>query len=537
MKKKLFHFQNPILKILILVLLVGCFSLTKVLILKAGERSRLDLVLDTEPEPTPDSPSPDLPSPDTPTETWKYAADLMLWAINPGYTVDGSRDVGEFIELHRTTDSPISLAGYSLRYINSSGASSTLADFIEGSTLAGETLLLRLARSSAPGQSDLTYMTTLAMSNGRIELLHDGEIIDSVCWSNKDDCLPNFKSAKPTSLVRNLETGQFIHISDYEPSFSPDSPSLILPEIPDDPSDEPEISEKTPTLTPSERCGRLEFSEILSYYDEDKSEQFIELHNPTDQTINLSACEIRYKKKNHTLSGSLAPDQYYAYYPNKSDPAFSVTKNPNTSNTIDLIGKDETLVDTLSYNHGQKKATSYARFYDENGEEFWQTTYSPTPGSANILQEFRSCPEGKIINIATGNCVKVTGASGTTKACPEGQYRNPLTGRCKKVESDSKGPKPCAKGYERNPETNRCRKIKKTNEGTEYPLVPKTYANKSTFIAAGIIILLVLVGVGYIILQFRHEIVRVGRKTRQRIHNVCKNVITGSGRFHRNKKP
>ena len=49
--------------------------------------------------------------------------ELFLRALNPGYTVDGTRDVGEFIQLQRTTDAPLSLTGYSLRYTNASGKS------------------------------------------------------------------------------------------------------------------------------------------------------------------------------------------------------------------------------------------------------------------------------------------------------------------------------------------------------------------------------------------------------------------------------
>lgn len=538
MKKNLFHFQKPVLKIFSTALAFVCLCFAGLSALSATKQ--INLEAETSNDETviePGNPLPDLPPIDTPAETWKHPLGLMIYALNPGYTVDGSRDVGEFIELRRTTDTPLSLAGYSLRYVNSSGASSTLADFIDGSTLAGETLLLRLARSSAPGQSDLTYTTTLAMSSGRLELLYRDEVIDSVCWSGKDGCLAAFKSARPTSLLRNLETGEFAHIEEYEPQFDPNASSLILPDIAEPSPETPGVEDQTTDNSISAKCGRLEFTEILSYYDDNKSEQFIELYNPTDETINLSSCNLRYKKKTYSLSGTIAPENYYAYYPSSAEKVFTLTKNPNTSNVVDLVGNDAALIDSLSYNHGQKKATSFARFYDENGEEFWQTTYAPTPGTANILQEFRSCPEGKIINPATGNCVKINGSTSVTKACPAGQYRNPLTGRCKKSESTTKEQKPCAEGYERNPETNRCRKITKTNSGADYPLVPKTYTSQSTFVAAGIIILVALVGVTYIVLQFRHEIVRMGRKTCQRLHDVRKDIVARTSRFYRNKKP
>lgn len=97
-----------------------------------------------------------------------------------------------------------------------------------------------------------------------------------------------------------------------------------------------------------------------------------------------------------------------------------------------------------------------------------------------------------------------------------------MTGRCKKIESASTQ-KPCADGYERNPETNRCRKIKSDNDGADYALIPNTRSSKTTFIALGVVIILVLIGAIYIVLQFRHELVRTFRKVRQRLNNLLKN--------------
>ena len=105
-------------------------------------------------------------------------------------------------------------------------------------------------------------------------------------------------------------------------------------------------------------------------------------------------------------------------------------------------------------------------------------TYAPTPGAPNNYQEFKTCEEGKVINTATGNCVKAT--SVTEKVCKEGYYLNILTGRCKKVESTTE--KTCKEGYYLNPETNRCRKIQ-DNTGADYSLEPENYEESSSFVA------------------------------------------------------
>ena len=155
--------------------------------------NRNDIASDDVEQPLPD---PDLPVVNP--EDFVYSSDLIINAINPGYTdKDGTRDVGELIELRRTTPHTLSLAGYSVRYTNSSGNTTTLIDFSEGTELAGETLLMRLARTSSGEDTDLTYSTTLSMSNGAIELYYNDTVMDSVCWSDK--------KSSPLSLIHISE--------------------------------------------------------------------------------------------------------------------------------------------------------------------------------------------------------------------------------------------------------------------------------------------------------------------------------------------
>lgn len=471
-----------------------------------------------EPEPT-----------KPPAATYQPSSDLMIKAINPGYSLGDQPDVGELIELQNLTNTSLSLAGYSVYYINKSNNETLLFEFADGSVLAGESLLMRYARSPESDRADLKYSTTLSMSTGTIELRQKTKTVDTVCWGDKSnpDCLPSFKSGSHITAVRDFTTGEFSYPTDYQPTFDPAKPNLILPISP--PTDEPTQPEQPVTR----QCDRLEFSEILSYYVKDKSEQFIELYNPTDQTVQLAGCNLSYKKKLYPLLGKIPAETYFRYTPQD----FTLTKNPTTSNSIELIDTDGSIVDTLTYIHGQKKSTSFARFYSAEGEEIWDLTYHPTPAAENIYQEYRSCPEGKVINPETGNCVKVaTSVSKILEPCPDGKYRNPLTGRCKSSTSSTKTQKPCAEGYERNPETNSCRKIKTTNDGADYTLVPKTSSGKTQFVAFGIVALLVSLGIIYIVLQFRREIARAARKARQRIHYIFKNLIARSIRFHRNKK-
>lgn len=432
-------------------------------------------------------------------------SNIYLKAINPGYKTNGISNVGEMIEIARCerSDVPILLAGTMLGYTNSSGTFLTMIEFPENSWMVGETILLRLASSPERELAAMNYTVKgssagIGQNAGPLALIQNGEIIDEVCWTGKDGCERKFKSGSGESMVRNMETGEWLFLLNYEPEFDPNA--YYAEEL------EEEYAEDQ-TSIPSQ-CKGLEFSEILSYYESSKAEQFIELHNASINTIKLDGCKIRYKNKNYMLGGFLEPDGYYAYYP----VGFSLTKNPTSSNKIEIIDTDGAIVDILEYPNGQRRATAYAWIgYDGEGKKIWKTTYAPTPGAPNNYQEFKSCEAGKVINKTTGNCVKVTSVS--EKICKEGYYLNTSTGRCKKKETTTE--KVCKEGYYLNPETNRCRKIKE-NKGADYSLKPEEYKDESSFV--GLYAVLGVLGAGgvYLIYEFRNEIGKLCRRVFRR---------------------
>lgn len=423
--------------------------------------------------------------------------EIYIKAVNPGYTEDGKSNVGEMIEIARKNPDalPISLAGATVGYTNSSGNSVVLYEFPENSWMSGESILLRLASSPESELANISYSKTIAFK-ASISLMRNEEIIDSLCWTSKDGCYKEFKSANPTSLVRNLETNEFEHLINYEPIYH--EANYYVEEKEED------------GYGKTSQCKGLVFTEVLSYYETLKSEQFIELHNTNSEQLLMNGCKIKYKNKTYDLNGIIKPDGYFAYYPID----FSLTKNPNNSNTIEIIDANGDVIDKMSYPNGQRKATSYALIgYDGDGKEIWKTTYAPTPGEPNNYQEYKTCESGKVINKETGNCVKVTSVS--ERICKEGQYLNLLTGRCKKIETSKA--KTCKEGYYYNPNTNRCRKIKENN-GANYDLKPETFEEKSSFIAIYAILGVILVGAIYIIYEFRHQIAKHFRKVFRRSH-------------------
>lgn len=535
--KQIFHYF-PTHFIIILACLCASLGLTSLYVTAALSHSAVAETNSTMLDEDEDEDEPLDPTPSVPPETlYDFDTDLIINALNPGYTIDGVSNVGEFIELQNLSDVPLALAGYSLRYTNSSGNSTTLYTFPDGSYMASKHLLLSYYKPGMP--ADALYRGSgIAMKAGPLELVYDGEVVDSVCWNNSAGCESEFKKdGKDTyrsTLVRDLATGEFVRfkMDDYSPHYDASAPSLYL-----EPEEDDAFTSTEEVKAP--QCQGIEFSELLTYYAEDKSEQFIELFNSTSSAIDLTGCDLSYKNKTYPLSGTISSGSYYAF---RSSELFSLTKNPKNPLTLTIIDADGTPVDEIAYPNGQKKSTSYARIYDESGQDSWQITYAITPGSENVYQKYRTCEAGKIINEATGNCVKVTTlkTSATLKAsslapCPAGKYRNPLTGRCKNIETASSTLKECAEGYERNPETNRCRKIKTANDGADYAVVPNTRSDKTIFVGIGIVAIIVLLGLVYVTLQFRQEIARAARKARQRIHRILEHSLPARIRRHRDK--
>lgn len=270
-------------------------------------------------------------SPSVFADTTTEYPEIYIRAINPGYTIDGVANTGEMIELARSTPGdPLSLAGLSIGYTNSSGESFVLMEFPENSWLVGESILLRLASSPGSELAAVNYKSTrtfrgLAFS-AALDLKRDGTILDSVCWTGKNDCYPAFKSANPKILLRDSPT-TFIQVDSYEPVY--DENSYFVEE-----EEKPEILSQ---------CKGLLISEVLSYYDESREEQFIELYNSSSEQILLDGCSLEYKNKLYPLSGIMKPDAYKAEY--RTD--FTITKNPTNFVAISLIDTTGESLDRL----------------------------------------------------------------------------------------------------------------------------------------------------------------------------------------------
>ena len=516
------------------------------------------------------------------SETLGVVGEVLIKSFNPGFS-----EVGEFLELTKISRQRVSLAGLTIIYTTSAGSTYEIYVFPEGSELVGETLLMRLASSEevksvkdAREVADVIYTRNMAQGGGKIELVFEGSVIDSLCWGSGEGCYEAFNTKRPTSLVRKIvqmegepsvdlneleseqsepneqelekseleseiepkiepeseETAQesgsvFVHDETYRPNYDPEQPGLVIREVEFEPENLGSDRKKEPPGTEDDRmkedetiepevgrqCEGIEFSEILTYYTEAADEQFIELFNRNDGTVQLEQCLLRYKKNDYPLKGELGANSYLALYP-QVEWNLKLTKNPTSANKLELINLAGLVIDTLEYQTGQKQGVSLALIeINEAGQEVWQQSYLPTPGEANIYQQYKTCPVGKVINIETGNCVTETALAPTLAACPEGKYRNPLTGRCKSYETIENSEKACAEGYERNPDTGRCRKIV-ANDGAAYPVEINTggFRENREFLAMGATVVIVTIGLGYILFQYREELYGIWHKQKNK---------------------
>lgn len=426
---------------------------------------------------------------------------LVIASYNPGFS---DPYVGEFFELVKLSENSILLAGLSVVYETATGSEYVVHEFLDGDEMIGESLLMRLANSDEVKRAgagnaqvaDATYTRNMSQSSGRIKLVYEETVVDSLCWGlDEVGCYAKFNAKQPTTLVRDIseeEIGEFEHVVDYAPKFDAEKPGLK--------HNEPEEEVVEP------QCREVEFSEILTYYESASAEQFVELYNRGEEAVNLEGCFVKYKNANYALLSKVAEHGFVVFYPAR-DWGTTLTKNPTSSNKLQIIDTDGEVVDTLVYYSGQKKGLSLAKMgYNADGSKSFRQTYSPTPGSENNYQQYKTCPAGKVINLETGNCVSEVAAVTTLAACPAGKYRNPLTGRCKSYATTASTElKPCAEGYERNPETNRCRKIV-TNTGAEYPVTMGTFEEKKEMTSVFAIAAVVVAGIGYIAFQYKDEL-------------------------------
>ena len=195
-------------------------------------------------------------------------------------------------------------------------------------------------------------------------------------------------------------------------------------------------------------CQGIQLSEIAANADE----QFIEIYNPGDSHVILEGCQI--------MTNRSAKSYVFSEYDFIESGGYRIvfiattelTLTKTTTGMVYIVSSDgKTEIDSVEYS-SLAKDTSWARIGGT-----WHQTYTLTPNTTNVYQQYLPCDEGYWRNIETGRCNRVIEAAGPID-CGEGRERNPTTGRCRNSLT-VRELAPCREGQYRNEETNRCRSI------------------------------------------------------------------------------
>lgn len=227
----------------------------------------------------------------------------------------------------------------------------------------------------------------------------------------------------------------------------------------------PEMMVRTGANDCSWNIPPLQLTEILpNAIGSDTGNEFIEIYNPTNQTVDLSYYSVKTgvdldKTYSFPIGSTIGPGEYRSF----SDSAMKFTLLNTSSRVVLIAASGSTAGDTGIYDT-PGDGESWALI---NGA--WQYTNQPTPGATNkpsVVTESEvdatdvvgvPCPTGKYRNPLTGRCRTVVSDASVLATCDADQYRNPETGRCRKIATTMLAP--CKDNQYRSEETNRCRTI------------------------------------------------------------------------------
>jgi hypothetical protein len=277
---------------------------------------------------------------------------LVFSAVNAGYKDEQFSQNYDFFELTKTIPDDLDLSSFKIQYFNSSDNLAGELEFPESTILRGNSVVFGFSKSPQFQDASARYLynfssSGLASTAGRLRIVQGEAAVDEICWGKLvcEQQLPKFATKQEDN-----RTAVMCRSDDCEASFTLQDyyPSIIEEAI--------YIPEPEPVEVPA--CSGLKITEIYSYYEENSSEQFIELYNSNEYEQDLSACVLRYKNKEYPLQGILATNSYTIVQD------ILLTKDPSTSLKIELYDGNG-LVDSLTYLHGQKRGASFAVFDNE----------------------------------------------------------------------------------------------------------------------------------------------------------------------------
>lgn len=472
-------------------------------------------------------------------------------------------DVDEFIEIINPYTQDLDLNAYSLEYFNATNPTAaqqpSQKPIADGVITAGSHLVLAKQPAQIPFSMQSPF-SSLSDTGGRLRLVTaEGDIVDEIAWTNASSLATaagvapavmyqcNSSSAlcaanRIQSFGRQLAADNTFVLT--APAWLLGQPSPISAELLPVPVDESDDNDDTPDENegpvdnaPQITCEGIVITEIMPNPEgTDTTHEFIELFNPTDEAISLEGCvlQVSSSTKTHAFGDVLLQPNTFLVL---SDTKSGLTLPNGAGGTVWLLTPADE-IQAITYPADMEDDTSLSYI---NGH--WETSYTVTPGQANISQPTKPCPAGQVRDTTTNRCVTlVSTAVATLTPCKVGQERNPETNRCRTVvtaasllvpckpgqtrnpetnrcrSADTEELTPCAEGQERNPETNRCRKISSVSGATLAAVTdvetPMREGPSARWWLAG---LAVLFAVGYGVYEWRQDLGQLVRSTASRL--------------------
>jgi hypothetical protein len=395
----------------------------------------------------------------------------------------------EYIELYNSSLDTIELNGWELQYLkvdhdgvspptrfiatfNQNHKVLAQSTFVVGSEFISQQIDYKYDKYSSTGQlpktggtvrlvsADKTVISIIGYGTAK-QFLAEPAVAPGV-GNSIQVCLKNgipllSGNNKNDYLVYDTATmGSSVACVQTEPDPIPE-PDPTDPPPTDPPSDNQ--GDQTVISTPNISCEGVVLSEIMpNPAGSDAGKEFIELHNPTNDFIDLSGCYITVigNTKKYTLPNiEISPDEYITI----SDLQSGIILNNSSGGTVLLVDLNNNEIYQVTYPAGLEDDVSWALSNNN-----WQQTYINTPGLANVILSLKPCPAGQERNPDTGRCINIVSESTLVllAPCPAGQERNPATNRCRLIGASSSALEPCKPGQIRNPETNRCKSVVET---------------------------------------------------------------------------
>lgn len=300
------------------------------------------------------------------------SASLVISEVAMGSSVSAS---DEFVELYNNSSDPVDIGGWSLQYKSATGNIwQTKSDVADDETVAGHGFYVFKT-------SNKSLSSGLAQAGGNLRLVDkSGQAIDSLAWGNGNT--PEVTAADACAQSQSLSriyddaSQKFTDTDNNKNDFSAadvQSPGEIRGQQMTNEDGEPIIdTNQAGSFAP------LEISELLpdpASPLSDSSDEFIEIFNPTDQSVSLAGWTLRdasghsYKFSSESIGGH----GYLAVYSKQT----KISLN-NDGDVIELLSPDGALVFSTP-NYGKSKS-GLSWGMTEDG---WGWTQYPTPAAVN----------------------------------------------------------------------------------------------------------------------------------------------------------